>query len=71
MGDERFRERIFRANVSSILFHDPKLDVTETILAKLNDAKWLKKCEEAKAAAPPAPPPPAPPGNQKPKDEHK
>src|SRR5438309_6752309 len=63
-GDERFQERIFRAQVSSVLYFDPKLDVTTHVLTLLNDPEWLKKCQERKQGQPiqeiptPAPPPP-------------
>jgi hypothetical protein len=67
-GDEKFQERIFRAQVSSVLYYDAKLDVTNTIVAMLNDPGWIKKCEEKafggnggapQNPAPPTNPPPA------------
>jgi hypothetical protein len=45
-GDERFQERIFRAQVSSVLYHDARLDVTNSILAALNDKDWVEKCQK-------------------------
>ena len=42
-GDERFQERIFRAQVSSVLYYDKNLDVTPRVLALLNDKEWLEK----------------------------
>ena len=69
--DERFQERIFRAQVSSLLYYDKKLDVTDPVLLMLNDATWLKSRENAKPGqplnpqqptpAPGTPTPPAPP----------
>lgn len=47
-GDERFQERIFRAQVSSVLFFSPSLDVTNQVLALLNDPAWIKMCQEKK-----------------------
>lgn len=40
-GDERFQERIFRAQVSSVLYFDKKLDVTDQVVALLNDSGWI------------------------------
>lgn len=40
-GDERFQERIFRAQVSSVLYFDQKLDVTDSVLKLLNDKAWI------------------------------
>lgn len=51
-GDERFQERIFRAQVSSVLYHDPKLDVTNTVLAMLNDKDWIKYCQDQQGKPP-------------------
>jgi Skp family chaperone for outer membrane proteins len=45
-GDERFQERIFRAQVSSVLYYDARLDVTNTVLASLNDPAWIDKCQK-------------------------
>ena len=65
-GDERFQERIFRAQVSSVLWYDPRLDVTNTILAALNDPTWIKHCQD-KAMGKNAPQGPQPlPGPQVP-----
>jgi Skp family chaperone for outer membrane proteins len=47
-GDERFQERIFRAQVSSVLFYKKDLDVTEQVLVLLNDPAWVKQCETTK-----------------------
>jgi Skp family chaperone for outer membrane proteins len=67
-GDERFQERIFRAQVSSILYHKPDLDVTNQVLALLNDPNWIKQQQEkaqgSQQSAPP-PAPPTPPGKPK------
>ncbi len=37
-GDERFQQKIFRAQVGGILQKDPALDVTEVMVAELNAA---------------------------------
>src|SRR5581483_6831772 len=44
-GDERFQERIFRAQVSSVLFYRDGLDVTKEVLKMLNDPAWLNQCK--------------------------
>ena len=44
-GDERFQERIMRAQVSSVLYHDPKVDITNSIVAVLNSEAHLQKCQ--------------------------
>jgi Skp family chaperone for outer membrane proteins len=68
-GDERFQERIFRAQVSSVLFFTPSLDVTQDVLKLLNDPDWIKHCQEKPQGAPASTPDLAPPAptNQKPK----
>jgi len=45
-GDERFQERIFRAQVSAILYFRPELNVTDAVLAMLNDPAWIKICQD-------------------------
>lgn len=52
-GDERFQERIFRAQVSSVLFFTPGLDVTNEVLKLLNDPAWVLECQQRKGAPPP------------------
>jgi Skp family chaperone for outer membrane proteins len=42
-GETRLPERIYRAQVSTLVAYDPKLDVTAPLLEKLNDAESLKK----------------------------
>ncbi len=42
-GDERFQERIFRAQVSSVLYFRKELDVTERVLLLLNDRTWIEE----------------------------
>jgi Skp family chaperone for outer membrane proteins len=42
-GESRLPERIYRAQVSTLVAYDPKLDVTAAILSQLNDAESLKK----------------------------
>lgn len=64
-GDERFQERIFRAQVSSVLYYDPRLDVTPTVIQLLNDPARIQKYEQRSfgggGAPSPAPQNPAPP----------
>jgi Skp family chaperone for outer membrane proteins len=42
-GKGSLPERTYRAQVSTVVAYDPKLDVTDPILAQLNDAESLKK----------------------------
>jgi Skp family chaperone for outer membrane proteins len=42
-GKSSLPERIYRAQISTVVAYDPKLDVTEPILSQLNDAENLKK----------------------------
>jgi Skp family chaperone for outer membrane proteins len=42
-GEKGLPERIYRAQVSTVVAYDPKLDVTEAILGQLNDADNMKK----------------------------
>ena len=60
--DERFQERIFRAQVSSLLYYDKKLDVTPFVVAMLNDPAWLRDRANAKPGDPISPPVQTPPG---------
>jgi Skp family chaperone for outer membrane proteins len=39
-------ERLYRAQISTVVAYDPKLDVTESIIARLNDPERLKKQHE-------------------------
>jgi Skp family chaperone for outer membrane proteins len=50
-GDEKFQERIFRAQVSAVLYHDTRVDVTQSVLAVLNDPKNIQK-HQSKGAVP-------------------
>jgi Skp family chaperone for outer membrane proteins len=75
-GDERFQERIFRAQVSSVLWYDPRLDVTNTILAALNDPAHLEKMKQralnrGQPQGPQGPQPAVPPGPPAPPPEKK
>jgi Skp family chaperone for outer membrane proteins len=54
-GDERFQERIFRAQVSSVLYFTPSLDVTQEVLKLLNDPAWIQSRQALKQGAPDAP----------------
>jgi len=42
-GEKKLPERLYRAQISTVVAYDPKLDVTEQILARLNDVENLKK----------------------------
>lgn len=42
-GEEKFQERIFRAQVAAVLDHDPALDITANVIAALNDPENLKR----------------------------
>jgi Skp family chaperone for outer membrane proteins len=63
-GDERFQERIFRAQVSSVLYHRKELDVTPDVLRLLNDKTWLEEKQKGafikpnQNVQPPTPQPP-------------
>ncbi len=71
-GDERFQERIFRAQVSSILYHKPDLDVTNQVLALLNDKNWIEQQQKKPQGAQQPPPAPTPlPGDKPPGDKPK
>ncbi len=70
--DERFQERIFRAQVSSILYHKPDLDVTNQVLALLNDKNWIEQQQKKPQGAQQPPPAPTPlPGDKPPGDKPK
>jgi hypothetical protein len=42
-GESGLPERIYRAQISTVVAYDPSLDVTEPILAKLNEPERVKK----------------------------
>jgi Skp family chaperone for outer membrane proteins len=54
-GDEKFQERIFRAQVSSVLYHDAKTDITNSVLAELNKPARIEAFQK-KAGLPPQTP---------------
>jgi Skp family chaperone for outer membrane proteins len=42
-GDERFQERVFRAQVETVLYADARMDVTQGVLELLNSPENLKR----------------------------
>jgi len=55
-GEERFQERIFRAQVSSVLYYSAGLDVTPGVLTLLNDPDWIKERQKTPMNQPFSPP---------------
>lgn len=73
---QQFQERIFRAQISDVLFFNDSIEITESVKQLLNDAKniarmdqLMKEREQRRQAAPaqtPAPTPPGTPGTGQP-----
>jgi Skp family chaperone for outer membrane proteins len=60
----QFQERIFRAQISDVLFHSDGIEITDAVKRELNSDAGIKGAEDrARAAQQPKPPgaPPAPP----------
>ena len=70
---QQFQERIFRAQISDVLFFNNQIEITDSVKQLLNDPKniarmdqLMKEREQRRQAAPPpqAPTPPTTPGTQ-------
>jgi Skp family chaperone for outer membrane proteins len=43
---EQFQERIFRAQISDVLFHKDEINITQGVLDMLNSPEWIEKMQK-------------------------
>lgn len=43
---EQFQERIFRAQISDVLYHKDEIDITQGVLDLLNSPEWIQKMQK-------------------------